>query len=361
VRLSLAASTLLAIAAILLLCLLRAGPNADAGATRGSAVASPPAPAPAPAAPPLEHVASPSLGAAAAEPRAAAAPAAIDVPTPAPSDEPAPLPPTATGSDAQAATAEPTSFVDAPAATAEPTSFVDARSGVEFVRVPAGSFLFGATPGDPWRTANDLPQRAARLERTVYFARTELTAAQFATYRKGQRTAAGDLRPAVRITRDEAIAFCQHYGYRLPTELEWERACRADTTTRFSWGDSDTQAVEHANGLCAREAGPRPDRAVFPGDDGTAGLDAVAQRRPNDYGLFDMLGNTWELCADAVSLGSSGPMRFAARGGSFREGPDGCRCSSRIEVAATYRADNLGVRVVLDDWSTVCNAASSRR
>jgi formylglycine-generating enzyme required for sulfatase activity len=225
--------------------------------------------------------------------------------------------------------------------------FVDPQSGIEFVLVPAGALWFGYTPGDPWPRGRDLRQSRTTVERPFYLSRTEVTRDQYALHRTPRSPGSPGSLPIVDVSRDEAIGFCQRLGYRLPTELEWEHACRAGTATRFWWGDDEAAAAAFANAL-SRVAGVRPLRATFPAADGFEGLAPVAQKLPNAFDLYDMTGNVWEMCADADASSPSDAPMFVVRGGSWREGPDVCRCSGRSSSAANYRADNLGFRVALD-------------
>lgn len=150
----------------------------------------------------------------------------------------------------------------------------DPRTGVEFVRLP----------GEP----------------TLFVARTELTAGQWRRYVRdfagdaNARIPTGDTLPMTASWND-ASAYCAQFGYRLPTEAEWERACRGGLTDDAApWRDAvELQAHAWFN--------------FNAGDD----LHPVATRSPNPYGLFDMLGNVWEWCQEA-----SGNDRVL-RGGSW--------------------------------------------
>ncbi|MEZ4529262.1 MAG: formylglycine-generating enzyme family protein, partial [Desulfobacterales bacterium] len=127
--------------------------------------------------------------------------------------------------------------------------------------------------------------------------------------------------------------------YRLPTEAEWEYACRAGSETAFCFGDDKSQLEHYA--WYDRNSGGR--------------THPVAQRKPNAWGLYDMHGNVWEWCADwygyyptdAVTdpTGSStGPNRVR-RGGSWDNAARGCRSASRGIARPGYRISILGFRV----------------
>jgi len=126
------------------------------------------------------------------------------------------------------------------------------------------------------------------------------------------RKATSQLRAAKLIDRDQII--------RLPSELEWEYAARAGTTTKYSFGDSD------------KELG---DYAWFHGN--AAGNDPpVGAKKPNAWGLYDVHGYLWEWCEGHV-----------IRGGSWKDDADALACASRKEVAADTKDDAIGLRCVL--------------
>jgi formylglycine-generating enzyme required for sulfatase activity len=141
------------------------------------------------------------------------------------------------------------------------------------------------------------------------------------------------------VSWDEAVAFCQKAtallreaklitadeDVRLPTGQEWERACRAGTTTAYSFGD---------------DAGMLGEFGWFTGN--AAGNDPPAgAKKPNRWGLYDMHGYVWEWCADHI-----GEERVI-RGGAWTSRADECRSDSRQVVSREARAPDLGFRCVL--------------
>jgi formylglycine-generating enzyme required for sulfatase activity len=135
------------------------------------------------------------------------------------------------------------------------------------------------------------------------------------------------------------------YIYRLPTEAEWEYACRAGTTTRFSYGDDLNYASLGSYAWYDSNSGDT--------------THAVGQKLPNAWGLYDMHGNVWEWCLDWYSSYSGnsvsdpqGPITGSARvvrGGGYDDffGSGLCRSADRIGYAPIYKFTNGGFRAVL--------------
>jgi len=131
--------------------------------------------------------------------------------------------------------------------------------------------------------------------------------------------------------------------YRLPTEAEWEYACRAGTTNRFYYGDDPGYTL-------------LGQYAWYPGNSGSA-THPVDQKRPNRWGLYDMSGNVWEWCSDwygAYPGGSvsdpTGPSTGSyrvGRGGSWFDDAIGCRSACRIGDSPGNRYNSVGFRVAL--------------
>lgn len=173
----------------------------------------------------------------------------------------------------------------------------------------------------------------------------------------------GDQKPVENVSWDDAVAFCRQLSelpaeraagrvYRLPTEAEWEYACRAGTTTEYSFGDDETQL--HHFGLYNR----------YEIEDGSTS--AVGRRKPNPWGLYDMHGNVSEWCADYYVDTLKGPMTNprgpasspksyhpsygadrVVRGGSWRTLAQACRSAARYTSASTSRSAFEGFRVAL--------------
>lgn len=179
--------------------------------------------------------------------------------------------------------------------------------------------------------------------------------------------AQADDHPVVNVSWNDAAAFCRWLSeqegvkYRLPTEAEWEYACRAGTTTRFYCGDemANLPMVANVRDAAAKAKFPWWKHAL-PGNDGHAFTAPVGSYSPNAFGLFDMHGNAWEWCADWYDAGyyvhspeddppgpATGTHRVA-RGGSWWLRPDIARSAFRIRVLPTERCCDTGFRVARD-------------
>jgi formylglycine-generating enzyme required for sulfatase activity len=188
--------------------------------------------------------------------------------------------------------------------------------------------------------------------------------------------------PVVRVSWQEALAFCRWLSERtglkvaLPTEAQWEWACRAGTDSALSYGDLDTDFSEFANLADATmrdlaydardqlppDIVPRDDRF----DDGQLVTTQVGSYRPNPWGLYDMHGNAWEWTRSTYApypyRGEDGrndlpaaPLRVGdnssskvVRGGSWHDRPQRCRSAFRLSYPAWQKVYNVGFRIVIE-------------
>ena len=176
-----------------------------------------------------------------------------------------------------------------------------------------------------------------------------------------------DKHPAVCISLTDALAYIEWLNhktgqvFRLPTEAEWEYAARAGTTTTRYWGDTPDDACEYANvaDLTAQKAFSWDIKSVFNCGDRFAYTAPVGSFKPNDFQLYDMLGNAWEWTCSAYQDKYSGDEkkclsnndatdRRAVRGGSWSYRPQLLRSAYRYRFDPTTRYTNLGFRLAQD-------------
>ncbi|MGL4555637.1 MAG: SUMF1/EgtB/PvdO family nonheme iron enzyme [Gemmataceae bacterium] len=232
---------------------------------------------------------------------------------------------------------------------------LDGPHGVGFVLVPPGTFDMGARPGDGWLDDDELPPHRVELAAGFFLGVTPVTRGQWRAVMGPPRGRDHpDGHPVESVSWRDAGRFCERLGRlmgrrcRLPTEAEWEYACRAGTTTRYVGGDA--AAVLEEAGWCSYSG-------VW---DAAGGTIPVGSLRPNPFGLHDMHGNLWEWCRDVYDAGyyaespardPSGPRRgreHVVRGGSWRGGPWFCRSSERRALSPTTREENVGFRVAVE-------------
>ena len=171
-----------------------------------------------------------------------------------------------------------------------------------------------------------------------------------------------DEHPVVCVSWNDAMAFCDWLSktVSLPTEAEWEYACRAGTKTAYQWGDDRKDGKGWCNGgdqALARRVRAKK-RSGFNWDDGFAFTAPVGKFKPNAFGLYDMHGNVWEWCSDwhaqyekGAQTDPIGPAigEFRViRGGGRASFPSSCRSASRHCVLPRLRTIDHGFRLVVE-------------
>lgn len=227
----------------------------------------------------------------------------------------------------------------------------DTVTQVELVLIPPGTFLMGCIMGSSQSECyiwpGEAPVHQVTLTNAFYLGRYEVTQAQWVA-KMGSNPSAfqgppyGDAasRPVEQVSWTAVQSYLSGTGMRLPTEAEWEYACRAGTQTPFYNGSSNEATV----GVLAWTA-----------FNAVSQTHAVGGKLPNGFGLYDMLGNVWEWVNDWYSpylsnsqtnpTGPGSGVYRMNRGGSWRNSPDGGRSSSRLSGAPVARGDDLGFRV----------------
>lgn len=234
----------------------------------------------------------------------------------------------------------------APAERAAPTPapvWRDEITGMELLLLPAGEVTLGSPADEPGREPQERLHRV-RLTRPVYLGRHEVTQSEWRAVTGEGPSALADCPdcPVESVSWFAAVKLARTLSersgerYRLPTEAEWEVACRAGTTTAFSTGDTLTPAEANIDG-----AGPAP----------------VGSYPPNPWGFSDLHGNVWEWtlddwCGYRDDEVAVDPLRECAsglkviRGGSWLFGADSARCGLRYTHRPQDAGPSLGVRLV---------------
>jgi len=229
---------------------------------------------------------------------------------------------------------------------------LDLGNGVtmKLVLIPAGKFMMGSPDSEKGHGKNESPQREVTLSKPFYMGVMEVTQIQYeAVMGTNPSHFKSPTNPVDQVSWEDAMEFCKKLSektgqtVRLPTEAEWEYACRAGTTTAFSFG-----SVESALG----------DFAWYAANSGGT-THSVGQRKPNAWGLYDMHGNLWEWCADCYedypkeAVAATDPQGPASgrqrvlRGGSWFNPPDNSRAANRGGNYPHIRSDHVGFRVVV--------------
>ena len=170
-----------------------------------------------------------------------------------------------------------------------------------------------------------------------------------------------DEHPVVCVSWNDAVAFCEWLSrkerklYRLPNEGQWEYACRAGTTTRYSFGDDPEGLATAGNVANATLKAKFPDwKRTIHASDGYVFTAPVGQFKPNPWGLYDMYGNAWQWCAEwsgedfilPPNVSPDRPFVRVVRGGSWANGPNDARSACRGVVYANRPNCRTGFRVV---------------
>lgn len=288
---------------------------------------------------------------------------------------------------------------------------INNRAGMTFVLIPPGEFVMGSPDDEPGHgdTPYDETQHPVRLTRPFYLSKTETTVGQFRRFVEetghvtdGEKNGGGhahderavwkhrrgtswkkpgyagpykqlDEHPVVHVSYTDAVAFCRWLSrrakggderkarvYKLPTEAQWEWACRAGSGGAYWWGD-DVDATgkrTNAGDRSLKRVHPQWPREIMPMDDGHAFCAPVGSYRANAFGLHDMLGNVWEFCGTrygkfperlAIDPGDLDPKRgFTVRGGGWSNRPTDVRCAIRNADPPHFCHSNLGFRVAIE-------------
>jgi len=231
---------------------------------------------------------------------------------------------------------------------------------MELVLIPVGKFLMGSPDTEKDRGKEGGAQHEVTISKPFYMGKYEVTQQQWdavmaqlgiknpSKFKDGPDA---PKRPVEHANWDEACAFCEKLSQttkrqvRLPTEAEWEYACRAGTTTRFSFGDSDVFLGAYAWSSLNAGGTTHP----------------VGGKKPNPWGLYDIHGNVYEWCADDFHdsyqnapadgrawVDQPRPGNRVLRGGSWDGNPRQCRWAYRARYSPADRRRNIGLRCAVD-------------
>jgi formylglycine-generating enzyme required for sulfatase activity len=293
-----------------------------------------------------------------------------------------------------------------PGFTQEPGKTITNSIGMRLTLIPAGEFLMGAPDDDKEALPRERPQHRVRITQPFYLGVTEVTRGQFRRFvdETGYRTEAEkdgkggwgsseearkraggrqpkfeqsprytwqdpsfeqtDEHPVVNVSWNDAVAFAAWLSrkegktYRLPTEAEWEYACRAGTTTRYYCGD-DPEGLPAVGNIADGTAKAKyPD---WPGTtaarDGYLDTAPVGKFQPNRFGLYDMHGNVFEWCSDGFAddyykrspvddpPGATGAPMRVMRGAAWAIEPPHCRSAWRSRHEPEFRFNTVGFRL----------------
>jgi formylglycine-generating enzyme required for sulfatase activity len=242
---------------------------------------------------------------------------------------------------------------------AQPPKEITNSIGIKLVLIPNGTFMMGSPIEEEGRYDNEM-QHKVTISKDYYLGVTEVTQGQYEKLMgtnpsKFQKQVIfnkdSSMYPVEKVTWEDAVSFCKRLSelpdektagrvYRLPTEAEWEYACRAESETAFHFGGSSKLSDDFAwFGNSNKQTHP------------------VGQKKPNAWGLYDMHGNVFEWCSDwfneypkgAVSdpTGPKEGVLRVFRGGGWEFGATSGRSATRFFTAPLGRGDWIGFRVAL--------------
>ncbi|MEO0537658.1 MAG: formylglycine-generating enzyme family protein [Cyanobacteria bacterium P01_A01_bin.123] len=242
---------------------------------------------------------------------------------------------------------------------------------LRMMQIPGGSFTMGSPDDELDRTDAEGPQHNVTVP-SFFMGKYPVTQAQWRfvanlelvkqALKPDPSRVKGDKRPVESVSWDEAVEFCDRLarhtrrGYRLPTEAEWEYACRAGTDTPFHFGETITTDLANYNGTNEQYgAYGRGPKGEYRQETTPVDYFDVA----NAWGLCDMHGNVWEWCLDhwhdsykgaprdgSVWLTENESVSRIRRGGSWDDFPWYCRSASRLSYDPVFRLYFIGFRVV---------------
>jgi formylglycine-generating enzyme required for sulfatase activity len=232
--------------------------------------------------------------------------------------------------------------------------------GMKLARIPKGTFMMGSPKSEDGRSSEEM-QHSVTISQDYYLGVMEVTQGQYEKVigtnpsnfqNRVNRKNESSMYPVEQVSWEDAVEFCKKLSdlpeekkagrvYRLPTEAEWEYACRAGSMTAFSFGESPKLLSDYA------WFGGNSNRQTY----------LVGQKKANAWGLYDMHGNVWEWCSDLYGdypkraltdpVGSRDGDIRVNRGGGWEEDAADCRSAIRSYNDPSVRFSVLGFRVAL--------------
>jgi formylglycine-generating enzyme required for sulfatase activity len=239
------------------------------------------------------------------------------------------------------------------------TQYLDDNVTLEMVLIPAGYFKMGSPPSENNRKSNEEPQYTVKMP-TFFMSKFAITQEQYQQVMGSNPSRFNGMkRPVESVSWNDAMEFCKGLSqktgrtYRLPSEAEWEYACRADTTMPFHFGETITADLANYNSDSTYASGPKGENRKQTTE--------VGSFPPNAFGLYDMHGNVWEWCEDTwhdnyigaptdgspwINDNNDKRYLYLLRGGSWYDSPDVCRSANRHQDSAGHINDRYGFRVL---------------
>jgi formylglycine-generating enzyme required for sulfatase activity len=237
-------------------------------------------------------------------------------------------------------------------------------NGMKLVLIPKGTFMMGSPESEDERGEGEF-QNTVTISNDFYLGVYEVTQSQYErvmVYNPSyfQGTIVGNQNtdlPVENVSWNDAMEFCKKLSelpeekkagrvYRLPTEAEWEYACRAGSKTAYSFGESSQSLGDYAWFFENSNNRTHP----------------VGQKKPNAWGLYDMHGNVWEWCSDwyseypkVATSDPTGPKECSVRvyrGGSWINDASVCRSANRYGIFPSNRFRNFGFRIAMSSLET---------
>ncbi|CAN2048739.1 formylglycine-generating enzyme [Candidatus Magnetomoraceae bacterium gMMP-13] len=253
-----------------------------------------------------------------------------------------------------------------------PSEWKDPITGMDFVWIPQGCFKMGSPESEKGRYSDEGPVHEVCLD-GFWMGKYEVTNAQYRKFKSNHNSKSYEghslnenNQPVVYVSWNDIQEFIKWLNgknsngdkFRLPTEAEWEYACRAGSTTSRFWGNDPDDACKYGNVADRTAKSEWSDWTIHDCVDGYTVTAPVGSFRFNKFGLYDMLGNIWEWCQDIYSssayskhqrsnpiYANSGSNRVI-RGGSWDDYPRYVRCANRYCRSPGYRYYYLGFRLV---------------